>query len=278
MESHNALRDSGVDDPLFETLRLFDLLSEGALRKESLSVLRSEHGDLQDLIEKRKKGVPWEYILGKAIFMGHKFHCSSATFLPTEETRLLVDAVLNFIKNAERAGNRLTLLEIGTGCGNLSVMVGLNSKYLRILTSDINAAATKIAEKNVQQYNLQDRISLFSGDLFSPFESSEYKENIDVIMCDPPYIPTGSLSKMPREIIDYEPRVALDGGPYGIDFFRRLIVESRTMLKSGGLLCFEIGERQEKLVTRLFEKNEGYMDIQYLMDGSKVRAMSALKK
>ena len=97
-------------------------------------------------------------------------------------------------------------------------------------------------------------------------------------MCNPPYIPTASLSKLSPEIIDHEPRVALDGGPFGIDLYRRLIADSQFMLKPEGMLFFEIGERQEKMASRLLEKNGGYEDVQYFTDDGKIRAIRATKK
>ena len=278
LQSYKALENSGVENSLFETLRLFDLLASGALRKADLSALDQEKVDLQCLIEKRKRGVPWEYILGRAHFMGNLFFCSPDTLIPTDETQLLVNAALQAINKKERAGNSPLLIEIGTGCGNIAVSLALGSHTTRIMASDISPAAVDIAHMNVYRFNLQDRISLFSGDLFVPFQNSGHEGNIDFIVCNPPYIPTASLGKLSREIIDHEPRIALDGGPYGIDFYRRLITDSLPLLKPEGMLFFEIGERQEKLVTRLLEKNDGYYDIEFIADNATVRAIRAVKK
>jgi release factor glutamine methyltransferase len=225
-----------------------------------------------------QQGMPLAYIVGKTNFMGRTFSCTPDTFLPTEETKLLIDATLAYILKRESEQNKLILIDIGTGCGNLSITLALNSKHTKILATDINPATVEVAKKNVHAFNLQGRISLFSGDLFSPIKGLEYEGNIDVVMCNPPYIPTGSLHKLPPEVRDYEPRIAFDGGPYGIDFYRRLISESLLVLKPGGILLFEIGERQEKLINRLLTKNNGYTDIECYMADGKVRAMSATKK
>lgn len=278
LQSYTTFETSGVENSLFETLRLFDLLSSGTLRRTNLSLLDQEKIDLQRLIQKRKQGIPWEYILGQAHFMGHMFFCSPDTLIPTDETKLLVDAALDSINKRERVDNDLTLIEIGTGCGNIAVTLAMHSRYTKILASDISPAAVDVAQKNVYRFNLQHRIALFSGDLFSPFQSLGYEGKIDIVVCNPPYIPTGSLSKLSREIIDHEPRVALDGGPYGLDFYRRLITDSLPMLKPDGMLFFEIGERQEKLVIRLLEKNGGYYDIEFFTDNANVRAIRAVKK
>jgi release factor glutamine methyltransferase len=97
-------------------------------------------------------------------------------------------------------------------------------------------------------------------------------------LCNPPYIPTSFLSKLKSEIVDYEPTVALDAGPYGLNILRRLVRKSQKMLRPGGALAFQIGTGQHHLVTRLLERNRGYTDIQYYDDGAEIRVLSAVKK
>jgi release factor glutamine methyltransferase len=276
--SYSTFETSGVENSLFETLRLFDLLSSGAFRRTNLSLLDEENIDLGDLIRKRKQGIPWEYILEQAHFMGQLFFCSPDTLIPKDETKLLVDAALESINKRERVDNDLALIEIGTGCGNIAVTLAMHSRNTKILASDISPAAVNVAQKNVYKFNLQNRIALFAGDLFSPFESLGYEGKIDFVVCNPPYIPTGSLSRLSGEFVVHEPRVALDGGPCGIDFYHRLIAESLPMLKPGGMLFFEIGERQEKPVIRLLENNGGYYDIEFFTDNANVRAIRTVKK
>lgn len=277
IESYATFENAKVQNPLLETLRLFDILSNGRLRETTFSDIDQTRINLDMLIEKRKQGIPMEYILGKTSFMGRTYFCSPDTFLPTEDTRTVVEAALSFIKKREDPGNQLFVLDIGTGCGNLAITLALNSKYTTIFASDINPAAIDIAKKNVSQYDLRQRIFLFAGDAFKPFQAL-YEGKVDMIISNPPYIPTGSLHKLPREIIDHGPRAALDGGPYGVDFYSRLIKEAVPMLKPKGVLLFEIGERQEKLIMRLFEKNKKYKDIKHYLHHDKIRAMSAIKK
>lgn len=278
LQSYDTFEHSGFDKPLLETLRLYDLLSGGALRNTNVASLPQKTVDLPAMIQKRKLGIPWEYILGKAYFMGHLFDCSPDTFIPTEETRVLVHAALDTIHKKELINSDLVLIELCTGCGNIAVCLAMHSAQIKILAADISPAAVAIAKRNVNNFNLQNRITLFSGDLFSPFQAMAYAGKVDFVVCNPPYIPTASLSKLSPEIIDHEPRVALDGGPFGIDLYRRLIADSQFMLKPEGMLFFEIGERQEKMASRLLEKNGGYEDVQYFTDDGKIRAIRATKK
>jgi len=278
LQVYSMFEHSGFEKPLRETLRLYDLLSGGALRNTNLASLPQKLADLPAMIEKRKQGIPWEYILGKAYFMGHLFDCSSDTFIPTEETRVLVHAALDSIHKKELVNSDLVLIELCTGCGNIAVCLAMHSSHVKILASDISPAAVAIAIKNVDNINLQDRITLFSGDFFSPFQAMGYTGKVDFVVCNPPYIPTASLSKLSPEIVDHEPRVALDGGPFGIDLYRRLINDSRFMLKPKGMLFFEIGERQEKLADWLLEKNGGFEDVHHFKKNGKIRAIGAKKK
>jgi release factor glutamine methyltransferase len=278
LQTYKFFREHGVEDPLLDTLHLFDLLSRGALRKADLSLLAKEKIELTDLVKKRKEGMPLEYIIGSAYFMGLMFYCSPGALIPREETELLVKVTLEIIRKMQEFENALAIIEVGTGCGNIAVSLAMKSENTKIFASDISPEAIEVAKKNVNKFNLQERVSLFCGDLFSPFHGSGYEGKIDLVVCNPPYIPTGSLGKLSSEIIEYEPKVALDAGSYGIDFFRRLINDSLSILKPEGILVFEIGEGQEKLVARLFKKNGDYKDIGCFDDGEHIRVISAIKQ
>ena len=277
VRSCNIFQEQGLEDFLVETLRLFDLLSEGSLSKIDPSRLESLNLDLQKIAELRKQGVPMEYIVGKAIFMDLTLHCTPDTLIPRDDTVLLVETALGLIEKKQKDGSGLILVEVGTGCGNIAVAIAMNAPGVKILASDIVPAAIKVARKNVNKYDLQERISLICGDLLDPFSNESIEGKVDLIVCNPPYIPTGSLQKLGPDIINHEPILALDAGTYGIDIFRRLIKDAVPFLKEGGALLFEIGARQEKMVTRLLQKNGNYVDIRHYDDGTDVRVIAASK-
>ena len=281
LQTYEMFEKYGVENPLLEIFKLCDLLSKGELRKLDFSFLKQMNIDLIKLVEKRKEGMPLEYIMGAAPFMGYMLYCSQETLIPREETELLVNVALEFIKNynvINGASNTPMIIDLGTGCGNIAVALALNTTGAKILASDICPSAIEIAQKNVNKYDLQERVSLFCGDLFSSFHGLEYEEKIDFVISNPPYIPKNSLSKLPPEIINYEPHLALDAGFYGIDFYRRLIGESLAFLKPKGELICEIGLGQERLVTRLLERKGTYENIRYFKNGSDIRVISATKK
>jgi len=275
--SYNIFREKGIADPLLETLRLFDVMS-GGKTGEALSCSDRNAEDIAVIAEERKKGVPMEYILGMATFNGRSFFCTKDTLIPTEETSLLVNTAHDIIRKRQQAGEvSQTVIEIGAGCGNIGLSLAmLVNDSVRIMASDISEPAVEVAKKNAVKFNMDNKVEFFCGDLFGPFTG--YEGGTDMVICNPPYIPTTSLKKLSSEIIDHEPIVALDGGPYGISFFRRLISEAPRMLKQRGVLIFEIGEGQEKLINMLFEKNGAYEDIRQFRHGEHVRVICAEKR
>jgi len=266
-----------IENPLLEALRLFDVLSGGKAR-EALRIRDADEVDVETVVEMRQQGIPLEYILGRAVFMGKTFYCTRDTLIPRPETSLLVRTAGDFIQRRKEVGtDAQTVIEIGTGCGNIAVSLAMRCDgEVRILASDISAAAVEVARRNMQRYQVDGKVSLFCGDLYEPFR--DHREAADIVICNPPYIPTTSLKKLARQITDHEPVVALDGGPYGLNIFRRLISEAPTFLKKEGMLVFEIGEGQEKLVERLLIKNGAYKDIAFFKYEGKVRAVAAFKK
>ena len=264
-----------IEDPFIETLRLFDILTKRSLSKMKLSALSPGDIDISRLAQERKKGVPIEYVIGMAPFMGQMLYCSKNALIPREETELLTKVSLDYIKQKQQTEKDLTIIDMGTGCGNIAVSLALNSDNTTILASDLKSETIAVAQKNIDKFNLHKRVFLFHGDLFNPLMGLGYEGGVDIVVCNPPYIPTASLEKMESEIINNEPIEAFNAGHFGIDIFRRLINDAPLFLKSKGILVFEIGEGQEKLVGRLLKKKKDYNNIEYFDDGEKIRVMSA---
>ena len=275
----HAFEQAGVEDPLQETLRLFDVLSAGAIRKAAAAGLSL--AELQSLVAKRKEGVPLEYILGKAVFMGLQLDCAPGALIPREETELLARTALSLIEARQAAQPnapepRLTVLDMGTGSGNIAVALAMHSPDIRVLANDVSQDAVAIARRQVAKFHLEDRVTIFCGDLYQPLLTAGWRGKVDIIACNPPYLPTSTLAKLAKEIADHEPHVAFDAGPYGINVFRRLITGAVDLLKPDGILVFEIGAGQEKLVARLLEGAGQYANIEHHYDAAgQVRVVSA---
>jgi release factor glutamine methyltransferase len=279
-----AFEQAGVEDPLLETLRLLDVLSAGAIRKAAAAGL--SQAELQSLAATRKEGVPLEYILGKAVFMDLQLDCAPGALIPREETELLVRTALHLIAARQAAAgsepvgldaaSRLTVLDMGTGSGNIAVALAMHAPDVCVLASDVSEDAVAIACRQVAKFHLEDRVTVFHGDLYEPLLAAGWQGKVDIIACNPPYLPTSTLAKLAKEIADHEPRVAFDAGPYGINVFRRLITGAVDLLTPDGILVFEIGAGQEKLVTRLLEGSGQYANIEHHRDAAgQVRVISA---
>jgi release factor glutamine methyltransferase len=272
---YETFRDRGVAEPLTETIHLFDVLSAGALRNADLSLLEKSDLTLDEIVRRRKEGRPLEYILGIAPFMGLTLHCTPDTLIPRHDTELLARTALKWI---ERAGKSVTVIDMGTGSGNIAVALAMGAEGVKVIASDVTAEAVEVARRNVEKYRLQNRILLYCGDLFDPLRGHGYEGQVDMVVCNPPYIPTKSLAKLDTEITGHEPLVALDAGAYGIDIFRRLLAGAGDFLKRGGMLTFEMGAGQEKLVERLITQNGGYGQIEYFEYDGRIRVVSAMRR
>lgn len=203
--------------------------------------------EYKKLLQRRKSGEPLCYITGKRDFFGLEFAVNQFTLIPRHETELLVEESISFFSNhkAETAD----VLEIGVGSGAISIALSYHCPHLLIDAVDVSNKALCVATLNIEKYALQKKIRLLEGDLFCPIEKGK---KYDLIISNPPYIPTHDIPALSKEVLA-EPRIALDGGKDGISILRKIIAGSMEYLKPGGFLLLEInGELQEKKITQLF--------------------------
>lgn len=277
-----AYKKAGFEDPLEETLKLLNVVSNGAVCKavgKMDEMFPLETGsELEDFIANRLKGLPLEYALGYGTFMEMQILCSPAALIPRQETELLAKTAIHLFEQMDNSGEPSLIVDMGTGSGNIAVSIAANTKNTHVLACDVSLEAIELARANVDCNNLQSRVSLFAGDLFAPLAAAEYKGDVSMVVCNPPYIPTPSLARMAQEIIDHEPVAAFDAGAFGIDIFRSIISQAPAFLKPKGVLVFEIGAGQHKLVTRLLQKSGNYEDIRHHADQAGViRVISAAR-
>ena len=164
------------------------------------------------LVERREQGEPLAYILGRREFYGLDILVTPAVLIPRQETELLVDCILDL--GRDRAG--ITVADVGTGSGAIAVAAAVNLPSCRIHATDSSQAALRVAAENCQKHSVDDRVELSHGDLLDTLDV-----RADVIASNPPYVTTGELRQLGREVA-HEPLEALDGGPDGLDVIRRL--------------------------------------------------------
>jgi release factor glutamine methyltransferase len=242
-----------LPDPVAETARLKRILEAGITPGNNPALL-TDGLDVDRLADARASGIPLEYAVGCASFLGRLFRADSRALIPREETELLARTAIAVAN--EMGVENLTVLDIGTGLGNLAITLAHEVPSSMVYASDITEDAVELARQNVEAHGLTDRVTVLKGSLYQAFDGLGLEGETDIIVCNPPYIPTASLEKLAPEIRDHEPREAFDGGGLGIDVFRGLIDGSVLFLRRGGLLAFEIGAGQGRLVNRVLTRKD----------------------
>lgn len=201
-------------------------------------------------IRRRIKREPVAYITGKKEFWSENFTVNHGTLIPRPETELLIYKVINFFKN-----KRINILDIGTGTGCILLSILKELNFSRGTGIDISSKAIETAKINSKKLNL------FSRTKFKVFDLNKYNAGkYDLIVSNPPYIPSRDIKNLSRDIINYEPLVALDGGVKGLDLIKKVIYKSNCLLKREGLLAIEIGYNQYQEVSSIL-RCYGYREI-----------------
>ena len=214
------------------------------------------------LIDARASGKPLQYITEKAYFMGLEFFVNSDVLIPRQDTEVLVEEVLNIVKD----NSCKDVLDLCTGSGAIGISVANFSKKINMVCADISQEALKVAEKNSNEILGGGKIKFVKGDMLEPFLKKMIKKKIDMIISNPPYIRSEIIETLDRTVKDYEPLLALDGGEDGLDFYRRLITDAPKILRKRGYLVMEIGYDQREEIFELLKGNTNYVDYYCLQD------------
>jgi release factor glutamine methyltransferase len=201
-------------------------------------------GAFRELVQKRAKGAPVAYLVGRKEFYSLPFAVTSAVLIPRPESEFVVVEYLELTSRLESP----RAVDVGTGSGCLAIAAAHRQPGARFVAIDSSEQALEVARRNAVVLGVADRIDFRLGDLLTPVAGLE---PFDAIISNPPYIPTGTIDQLEPGVRDYEPRLALDGGPTGIELVARLIEQSLPLLKPGGHLILEIGTDQEQPVREL---------------------------
>ncbi|MDD2703445.1 MAG: peptide chain release factor N(5)-glutamine methyltransferase [Candidatus Omnitrophica bacterium] len=214
-------------------------------------------GRLSDVLRRRADGEPLAYILGTQEFMGFEFLVNDSVLVPRMETEILVETAVRYSSGALR--HRRTgfkILDLGTGSGNIAVSLARLVPEAGIDALDISEGALSVARKNARLNEAAHRIRFIRRDMFNDCPDLR-PEGYSFIVSNPPYIPSGEIARLQPEV-RREPRIALDGGADGLDFYRRIVEVSPGYLKEHGLLVMEIGFGQREAVAGIFEENKNF--------------------
>lgn len=225
------------------------------------------------VLKRRLCGEPIQYILGKTEFMGLELKVTPEVFIPRLETEILVETVIDYAYRLSPMACRI--LELGTGSGCIAISLAKYLSGFNITATDISQAALNIAKENAKINNVMDKITFLKSNLFESL--AIYDMRYAICVCNPPYIPTQEIEELQPEI-RYEPRVALDGGKDGLDFYRWIIKEAPRFLKKGGFLIMEMGFGQGGAIKNIFQKPGVFEIIEVVKDYNNIERIIVSRK
>ena len=228
---------------------------EFLITNDYLTVSKRTKKKYDNAIKRRIKKEPVAYIIGKKEFWSQNFKVTSSTLVPRPETELLIYNVIKYFKN-----KKINILDIGTGSGCILLAILKELQFSRGIGIDISAKAIKIAKENSKNLNLLNRSKFKTFDI-NGFNVGKY----DLIVSNPPYIPFKEIRNLTKDIINFEPIVALNGGKDGLDLIKKVIYKSTKLLKKDGLLAIEIGNKQYPKVSDLLNQL-GFKEMSKLYD------------
>jgi release factor glutamine methyltransferase len=211
------------------------------------------------LVDRRGQEEPLQYLIGTEDFHGLRLRVTAAVLVPRPETEGLVSWATELLA---RDGGRC-VADIGTGSGAIACALAAALPALSVVGIDRSLAALEVARENVRALGLAGRIRLVAGDLLEPLRTGS--QVVDMLVSNPPYLPSSTIASLPREVACFEPRLALDGGPDGTRVLRRIVLGARSVLRPGGWLLLEIGENQAGALASLMAA-EGFSAIEARRD------------
>lgn len=246
------LRKAGVDTSRYEVR----LLLENVLGKKlaetggKMHLTPEQRQNFEQALELRSRRMPADKIIGRRGFYKYEFAVDENVLSPRPDTEVLLEAALDYI----RGNDYKNILEFGVGSGCVILSLLAEIPELWGMGVDISAAALKVASANASALGAEKRIKLINANWNDADIVSVLGQKFDLILSNPPYIPSGEIDDLDREVKDYDPLVALDGGTDGLDCYRRLAEIVPELLNAGGSIMLECGEGQAQNVAALFEK------------------------
>ncbi len=226
---------------------------------------KSELEELRNIIKRRLKREPLQYIIGKTEFMGLEFKINPNVLIPRPETEILVEKAIETIKKEFPSETTVKLLDIGTGSGNISISIAkFLGEKVKVVGIDLSDKAIQIAEENAKLNNVEN-VEFICFDFFDTDFENKFQNQFDIIVSNPPYISTEEFETLQEEIKNYEPRIALTDESDGLTFFRRLADLSRKIISNRGFILAEMAYNQAEKVKEIF-KSAGYEEIETFKD------------
>lgn len=262
-EAVEKLREAGADTPLLDAevmlSRILACSRTQLLAHPETRPPREAVEWFAQSVSRRSQHEPLAYIVGEREFYGICFEVTPAVLIPRAETEILVETAITILRGVDHP----IVADVGVGSGAVAVSIAKSVPEVVVYATESSEAALEVAERNANRAGVRDRVQLLKGDLLEPLAGCSF----DLIVSNPPYVPSAEIDRLEPEIAKYEPRQALDGGPDGLDYYRRLAPDAPEYLKVGGVLAVEVGAGQSPAVEKLFQAN-GFQDVRSVRDYS----------
>ena len=213
------------------------------------ALTNEEKDSFRELVKRRGQREPLQHITGSTSFCGFEMTVNRQALVPRPETEILAELGWNFLSTlgSPRA------LDVGTGTGCIGIALAAKCPNAKIVATDISAEALALAKENAARNNVAGRIEFFQGDGFAVLPKDA---RFDLIISNPPYIPKAEIETLQPEVRDFDPRMALDGGADGLDFYRMFAARAKLFLKPEGKIMLEFGDGQAPAIREIFENEK----------------------
>ncbi len=220
-----------------------------------------ERALLRESVKRRATGEPLQYVTGEMPFRHIVVQVRPGVFIPRPETEVLVDVVLEHLRG--RGIEQPAVADLCTGSGAVALSLASEHPGARVYATDLSPDAVEVATGNAARLGVGERVSVTCGDLLGPLDRA-LKGELSAVVANPPYIPSADVDGLAEEILGFEPHLALDGGPDGLETARRIMRDALEWLEPGGLLAMELDERRVKDAVN--EMREWYEDVRTVSD------------
>ena len=269
------LKNKGIESPQKEARILLghvmDCKPIDVIARYDDEPTEAERTQFKDLIKRRVEGWPVAYLTGQREFYLLSFDVTPAVLIPRPDTETLVMQAIDALKGQHAP----RILDLGTGSGCIAVSLAHQCKTATVTAVDVSPDALEVAKRNAVKHGVTERVSFVAGDLFHPLPTDS---TFNLIVSNPPYVTPTEIAELAPDVRDHEPRIALDGGPDGLAFYRRITMDAAKYLAVGGRVMVEIGWTQEPAVRALFEARPEFTDVKSFRDmGGHWRVVMAKK-
>lgn len=262
-KGYEELKSNNIDSYMLDCQlilgKVLNLDRMSIITNRDMEVDENACNEYYKLIGKRKNKMPIKYITESCEFMGLNFFVKDGVLIPRPDTEILVEEAIKEIKQKKS----VRICDLCCGSGAIGISIAKNIDFVYVDCCDISDVSEEVTKKNIQTFGLEERVAFVKSDLLK--YALEEGLQFDVVVSNPPYIRTEVIPTLMEDVKDYEPYIALWGGEDGLDFYRKITEQSRSTLKIGGILAYEIGYDQAKEVSDILV-NSGYINVKVIKD------------